>query len=860
MPHSRTEQKTLAWDALGHGPCPPVWPAFVLMLGMLLMAGAGCNRAYYRRQADREVHDVVACAATQADSDRTDYSIRPNPASRMFDPDCPDCPPMPPDDPAAARLMRCVDGKHGWPGWDCYGKTPLVENPDWESYLPRDENGVVVLDREGAVQLALVNSRDYQQQLENLYVSALDVTFQRFRFDAQFFGGNSTFYDAQGRVFGGGAASSTLQTDTELEMRKLYASGGELVVGMANSLVWQFAGPDDYAGTTLLDFSLVQPLLRAGGRAVALEELTDAERALLANIRQMERFRRGFYTQVVAGSDPGPGPSRGGPSLGGLNPGGGAGTSGLMGLLRQQVVIRNQRANIVSLNESLQQLEAFFQANWIDFFQVEQTRLQLYQAQIDLLNREALYEDTLDAYKIQLGLPPTLDVRIADPLLNQFDLIAPELTDAQNAATLLLEKVRNAKPGDSLVERIPAMQALAKVSRTQYRRVARDLTTLDTALPARRKALEQLAQRDEFRRGDVAASICDVTRLDKRVAKIHVDYADLECTLEATLDKLAAWEQRIAQGPDAKATEDNVLALEGDLLALSGQLLELSLTQAKARLESITLAPLELNSDDAFQIARANRRDWKNARSALVDQWRQVEVTANDLESDLDLTFSGDLGTTGEHPLRFRGTNGRLRVGLAWDAPLTRLAERNTYREALISYQQARRSYYAYEDRVSQSLRRTLRDVRLAQINFEQRRAAVLVAARQVDLKQFDLLNQPPQAGGGRSFGSTTARDVVDALNNLFREQNDFLDVWVSYEILRMNLAFDLGVMRLDDRGMWIDEDLMTAVRNREQGSSCPDSDDPPLEFLPKRPAVEEIPAPPPQEARRVSRRRGVRK
>ena len=49
-------------------------------------------------------------------------------------------------------------------------------------------------------------------------------------------------------------------------MRKLFATGGELVVGVANSLVWQFAGPDDYSGTTLLDFSLVQPLL-AGGRS-----------------------------------------------------------------------------------------------------------------------------------------------------------------------------------------------------------------------------------------------------------------------------------------------------------------------------------------------------------------------------------------------------------------------------------------------------------------------------------------------------------------------------------------------------------------------------------------------------------------
>ena len=74
-----------------------------------------------------------------------------------------------------------------------------------------------------------------------------------------------------------------------------------MVIGLANSLVWQFAGPDDYRGRTLIDFSIVQPLLRAGGRIRVLERLTIAERSLLANVRQMERFQRGFYTEIVTG-------------------------------------------------------------------------------------------------------------------------------------------------------------------------------------------------------------------------------------------------------------------------------------------------------------------------------------------------------------------------------------------------------------------------------------------------------------------------------------------------------------------------------------------------------------------------------
>ena len=208
-------------------------------------------------------------------------------------------------------------------------------------------------------------------------------------------------------------------------MRKLFATGGELVVGVANSLVWQFAGPDEYNANTLLDFSLVQPLLRAGGRAVVLEGLTEAERTLLANIRQMERFRRGFYTQIVAGRSPGPGPALGGIRIGTTITAANQTAAGYLGLLEDQVLINNQRANMLGLRESLHRLEEFYDVGRISATQVGLTRQQLYTAQSRLLQITSAYESTLDSYKITLGLPPEVDMRIEDQLLNRFDLIDP---------------------------------------------------------------------------------------------------------------------------------------------------------------------------------------------------------------------------------------------------------------------------------------------------------------------------------------------------------------------------------------------------------------------------------------------------
>jgi len=35
--------------------------------------------------------------------------------------------------------------------------------------------------------------------------------------------------------------------------------------------------------------------------------------------------------------------------------------------------------------------------------------------------------------------------------------------------------------------------------------------------------------------------------------------------------------------------------------------------------------------------------------------------------------------------------------------------------------------------------------------------------------------------------------------------QNDFLNVWVAFEVIRMLLDYELGTMRLDEKGLWID-------------------------------------------------------
>ncbi len=821
-----------------------------------------------------EANCLTTQKALAAGTDPQQFRIEVDPRSRMFDGANPDRPPMPPDDPTSHRYMQCVDGKKGAKYYRNAPRTNIVENPAWKSYLPRDEQGRVVLNTSDAVRMALVNDPGYQSNLEELYLSALDVSFERFRFDAQFFGGSSIFYTSDGKVRSGtGNSSSELvvapsRPGNRFRVEKLNAMGGEFVVGMANSLVWQFSGPNDYSGTTVLDFSLVQPLLRGAGRIRVLERLTISERALLANVRTMERYRGGYYLNIVTGRDPGQGPSRRGGFFGGaglegfsgvggggfgrvggfgffgfgggqnfVSGAGAAGAGGYLGLLQQYQQLENQRATVAALRDSVLQLEASYDAGRIDRFQVDLARQALYNTQSQLLSNEALYQATLDNFKITMGLPPDIEVVIRDDTLDRFKLLDRDLTKLQLSASETAEKLREqpspsgggqgegeanlallphpgplpegegvAQPAEIVPTPQPTpddLRLLAQAKQAQREgadwlvTLTRDREGLTQVLPSRRKHLQQIGARPEVAEAQINPLLFSPEQLDKRVAGLDKDIAEFTRRFEKLSTELAELTKIVHSL--SKSERDQLGRLTKEY---SSQLLELSILLARVRLDAIDIEPTELSSEDALAIASNFRLDWMNARASLVDSWRLIHFNANDLRSNLDVVFTGDIANTGQNPFNLNHENGRLRVGLQFDAPLTRLAERNVYRQSLIEYQQARRSYYRFIDRTYQVLRQTLRQIRLNEINFEIRREAVLVAIAQVDITQLRL-SEPPKPEVEPEFGATTARDLVQALGDLLVAQNDFLSVWVNNEVQRFNLEFDLGLMQLDSQGLY---------------------------------------------------------
>ena len=178
-----------------------------------------------------------------------------------------------------------------------------------------------VVTMQQAFTLALINARIYQLQLENLYSAALDVTLQRFAVRAAVLRGHvAPDVSARGRrclVSRCDPAQSvhstrrgrarrpgfTLQLGEIAGYGKLLNSGGQLLMGFANQIVFNFVGKNPIQPTvqSSLPLSFVQPFLRGGGRAVVLETLTQAERSLLYQARIFAKFRQEFIVDHVDG-------------------------------------------------------------------------------------------------------------------------------------------------------------------------------------------------------------------------------------------------------------------------------------------------------------------------------------------------------------------------------------------------------------------------------------------------------------------------------------------------------------------------------------------------------------------------------
>lgn len=294
------------------------------------------------------------------------------------------------------------------------------------------------------------------------------------------------------------------------------------------------------------------------------------------------------------------------------------------------------------------------------------------------------------------------------------------------------------------------------------------------------------ARSDELRARDrwISAQASYQRQLDAFKVSVGLP-ADAKITLDsAALQRLAdAAQQALAEAVAEDAPEFRVA--EDDRIEL------LQPTSEGA-------GPYELAESRAIQLAFTNRLDLRVALASVTDAMRQVVVDADDLKPGLALSANYSAGqrrgagSARSDNAELRPEHGQYSIGLEFDFPWEKVAERNTYRSTIISLERSVRDVQDLEDRIKTDLRDGLRTLVSAREGIRIQAQAVEVAQRRVESTRlfFDL-------------GRAAIRDVLEAQEALVQAQNALTNALVSYRVTELELQRDMGVLDVDEKGLW---------------------------------------------------------
>lgn len=260
-----------------------------------------------------------------------------------------------------------------------------VDDAERRGRLARAANARIELDLEGALRLAAEASREYRAAREDVYLKALSFTAERHRFRDQYALGAT---GALTRDEGSGTASASPSTSVSRNLE----SGGSFVLKLATDFLKTLAGGPADTARTLLSANLVLPLVRGSGREVARESLTQSERDVLYELRSFARFQQEF-TDGVATS--------------------------FYRVLAQRDTVTNEELTAKSLERVLERSKAFGPegAGRLPDFEVDQARQDVLSAKDRVVRAQQGYEEALDRFKLELGLPPATTLLPKDDAL-----------------------------------------------------------------------------------------------------------------------------------------------------------------------------------------------------------------------------------------------------------------------------------------------------------------------------------------------------------------------------------------------------------------------------------------------------------
>jgi len=321
-----------------------------------------------------------------------------------------------------------------------------------------------VLSLPQAVAIATAHNRDYQLQKETLYTMALDLRLARHQFETQFFA-KPKIQDAKVdgdrvRTIGAGISPrfnpARLGQDMPVEMPdptagpRALAQGGSwrpdqmqiepgfgfnqmlmegTVVGANLAIAWSRLLTGSWKGERffqVLSGQVTQPLLRGRDRTVVMENLTQAERDTLYQVRSFNRFRKTFVVSVI---------------------------TQYYQTLQLLDAAKNARQNYQTLTWLCERVEKLVEAGRLPKEELGRVRQEILQARDIYFRADKEYKQALDLFKITLSLPTTTEFQLDEGELDALRAVQmsyPDFSEVEAIETALSRRLDLANSADAV--------------------------------------------------------------------------------------------------------------------------------------------------------------------------------------------------------------------------------------------------------------------------------------------------------------------------------------------------------------------------------------------------------------------------
>ncbi len=375
-----------------------------LLWPLLALALAGCTANHYRKSADKVAYGIIREKAPLVQNMDPNFTIEQTNALSL-------------------------DG------------LPLATNV--EAFLGPDgerERGARMLKLEDALAIAVTRSRAYQSRKEQLYLSGLSLGLTRHNF--------TPLFSASGKgSFAGQTERATeykpdeltgelkpVLSDNLVEQQSVSGSGqitagwlikgvGQLTTSLTTSFLTFLSGGQ--RPSSQFNATFVRPLVRDAGYQQQMEALTQAERRLLYDLRDFTRYRREFSVQIA---------------------------NAYYGVLGNRDAVRNSFLNLQSSRLNAERTRALADEGRVTQSDLGRLAQQELSAESAWINAIRTYKQTLDNFKLQLGLTIDTNLVLDDAELAALQIHHPEISVDNSIEVALAARLDYLNAKDQFVD------------------------------------------------------------------------------------------------------------------------------------------------------------------------------------------------------------------------------------------------------------------------------------------------------------------------------------------------------------------------------------------------------------------------